>query len=223
MTERRVDKSRGPRKAAPRGDLRRVPTQDRGLKRVEAILDAAEVLFADVGYEATTTEAIAQHAGASIGSLYQFFPNKKALFDALAARYLDRSRLLFAGLVSEGALDMPWPELLDRVIDSFWMIHGSQTSFRAIWIHGKISLELLAAGDEVNREFAARVEQLLVHHAPAIPKKKRELIAMMLVETASALLFVASRRDEKTAALLVGETKSMLRSYVAKYVEEFGR
>src|SRR6202011_4219225 len=74
---------------------RRVPTQDRSRQRVERILDAAARTFAEVGFEAATTETIAERAGTSIGSVYQFFPNKKALYDAIASRYLDRTRRLF--------------------------------------------------------------------------------------------------------------------------------
>ena len=55
---------------------RRVPVQERSKKRLEAILEAAARLFAGSGYEQTTMEGIAEAAGTSIGSVYQFFPNK---------------------------------------------------------------------------------------------------------------------------------------------------
>jgi AcrR family transcriptional regulator len=67
--------------------LRRVPQQARGAQRITKILDAADELFAETGYEAATTNAIAARANTSIGSLYQFFPNKEAIFTALAQRY----------------------------------------------------------------------------------------------------------------------------------------
>ena len=54
----------------------RIPTQDRGKLRVEALLDAAEAVLAEKGYDAATMTEIAERAGASIGSLYQYFPTK---------------------------------------------------------------------------------------------------------------------------------------------------
>ena len=55
---------------------RRIPIQERGEQRVTELLEAAAAIFAEVGYEAATMRDIAGRAGASIGSLYQFFPNK---------------------------------------------------------------------------------------------------------------------------------------------------
>src|ERR1700722_11179822 len=67
--------------------LRREPRQARGTRRIAELLDAADRVFAAVGYEAATTNAIAREAGASVGSLYQFFPGKEALLRALTTRY----------------------------------------------------------------------------------------------------------------------------------------
>jgi AcrR family transcriptional regulator len=72
--------------------LRRVPKQGRGQRRVEHILKSAEALFAEVGFDNATTNAVAARAGVSIGSLYQFFESKDAILEAVASRYLDQSR-----------------------------------------------------------------------------------------------------------------------------------
>lgn len=81
-------------KAVERADRRdqevakpKAPQRSRGVKRVEALLAAAEQVFAEVGYGAASMNAIAQRAGAPIGSLYQFFPNKAVLGGALVERY----------------------------------------------------------------------------------------------------------------------------------------
>ena len=66
---------------------RRVPCQQRGERRVAELVEAAESVIAENGYEAATMSAIAERAGASIGSLYQFFPNKAAITQALRTEY----------------------------------------------------------------------------------------------------------------------------------------
>jgi AcrR family transcriptional regulator len=68
----------------------RAPKRQRGLDRVAALLDAGAQVFAEKGYDAATMTEIAARAGAAIGSLYQFFPNKLALAGALVARYGER-------------------------------------------------------------------------------------------------------------------------------------
>ncbi|NIE64824.1 TetR/AcrR family transcriptional regulator [Burkholderia sp. Ax-1719] len=65
---------------------RKLPLQPRANATVSAILEAAAQILETQGLEAYTTNAIAERAGASIGSLYQYFPNKAALTQALIER-----------------------------------------------------------------------------------------------------------------------------------------
>jgi AcrR family transcriptional regulator len=66
---------------------RRRPRQERARETVRAILSAAAQLFAAEGYAGTTTNSIARRAGVSIGSLYQYFPNKDSILSALLERH----------------------------------------------------------------------------------------------------------------------------------------
>src|SRR5271165_141776 len=68
----------------------RVPQRERGRRRVADLLQAAASLFAEKGYDAVTMTEVAARAGAPIGSLYQFFPSKEALADALLDRIGER-------------------------------------------------------------------------------------------------------------------------------------
>lgn len=61
----------------------------KGLLRVESILTAGATIFVDKGFDAATMTEIAELAGASIGSVYQFFPTKDSIADVLRARYGD--------------------------------------------------------------------------------------------------------------------------------------
>lgn len=63
--------------------LRRLPRQNRSRDTLRTILEAAGQLLVEQGYAATSTNAIARRAGVSIGSLYQYFPNKQAVYHAL--------------------------------------------------------------------------------------------------------------------------------------------
>lgn len=198
---------------------RRVPTQARSRERVERMLDAAAEVFSEVGYDAATTEGIAVRAGTSIGSIYQFFPNKQALLDAIATRYLDRARALFDELTSEEARKLPWRTLLGRAIDAFAATSGDK-DFRAVWVNWKISGEFLEAGQALNREFALRCEALLAAQAKGLTPQRRALVATVIVEVISAMLFVAARRSEPQSAKLVEETKIVLERYLAPYTKK---
>src|SRR5271157_4526284 len=91
------------------------PKRARGKQRVATLIDAGAELFAEKGYEATTMTEIAQRAGAAIGSLYQFFPSKEALAEALFDRYAERSAASFAD-VEERAPGLSSAEPADLLV-----------------------------------------------------------------------------------------------------------
>ena len=68
---------------------RKKPAQDRSRATVEAIVEAAARILVKDGYDAFTTNRVAAKAGVSIGSLYQYFPNKEALIGELQRRHVE--------------------------------------------------------------------------------------------------------------------------------------
>jgi AcrR family transcriptional regulator len=212
-----------PRALADTDDVlaaRRVPTQDRSRQRVERILDAAAEIFADIGYDAATTDAIALRAGTSIGSLYQFFPNKQALYNAIADRHLSRARVVFDALMTPDALMRPWQEILDASVDAFSAFDRTDKDFRAVWINWHLSGEFLVAGQALNREFAMRTEAVLAQQSRSLTPARRALVATVMVEVMSAMLFLAARKDHDAAEKIVAETKVLLRRYLEPYTDD---
>src|ERR1700678_3064483 len=82
---------------------RRIPQQDRGARRVAEVLEAAAQVIGERGYEGATMTEIAERAGASIGALYQYFPNKEAMAQALRQQYGDEMEARWAPLKGQGA------------------------------------------------------------------------------------------------------------------------
>jgi len=90
--EVRHTKVAGAHISKPRFDLRarRDPAQERSRQTVDAIVEAAGQLLVEHGRLGVTTNAVAERAGASIGSVYQYFPNKEAIFASLQERHRDQ-------------------------------------------------------------------------------------------------------------------------------------
>ncbi len=89
---------------AARTSVRRRPKQRRARQTVEAVLDAVIRLLKRGGSDAITTNRIADVAGVSIGSLYQYFPDKRAIFTALHQRHIDQiDRMVQTKLVEHAA------------------------------------------------------------------------------------------------------------------------
>lgn len=81
--------------------MRRAPRQGRSRQTVEAVLEAVPRVLRAEGVDALTTNRIAEVAGVGIGSLYQFFPDKKAIFCALHERHVEAVRGVMARTMAE--------------------------------------------------------------------------------------------------------------------------
>ncbi len=154
-----------------------------------------------------------------MGSIYQFFPNKHALFEAIGSRYLDDVRALFESFTTEEALSRPWHELLDFAIDAFAALDRESVSFRAVLLNLQMSRVFLEAGVALNAEMARRTEAIFARQAPHLPKAKRGLVASIVIEALSGMLLYAARTpDAAQYGLILQETKVLARRYVEGYL-----
>lgn len=96
----------------------RRPRQERGRRRVDEILDAAESLIVEVGATACSVHELARRAGSSVGSMYHFFPTKDAVFDALRVRYAAEGHAMAAEIHAQAAewARLPFSEFVDRML-----------------------------------------------------------------------------------------------------------
>ncbi len=183
------------------------------------ILDAAAHEFAELGFDAATTENIAARAGTSVGSIYQFFPNKHALFEAIGRRYLDEVRMLFESFTTEAAMVHPWHELLEFAIDAFAALDRESVGFRAVMLNLQMSRAFLEEGLALNEEMARRTEAIFAKQAPQLPKAKRLLVATVMIEALSGMLLYAARTPDRAKyTQILAETKILARGYVETYV-----
>jgi AcrR family transcriptional regulator len=186
---------------------------------VEAILDAAAVVFATAGFEAPTMEAIAERAKTSIGSLYQFFPNKLALFEALAGRAIERSRDDVDELLDAEGNSDSWRALIDATIDKFASLREADPDFRAMLVNFQLYGVYAEADKALHRHTIERVTVMVRHYAPSLGPAQRRVVATLIVEVISALLLQAQREPPAFAKKLMEETKTLLYRYLSPYIE----
>ncbi|MEO5323942.1 TetR/AcrR family transcriptional regulator [Mesorhizobium sp. CC13] len=113
--------------------LRRAPSQKRSQERVERMLQAATALIEEAGSDAMRMGEVAERAGVSIGSLYQYFPDKGAIVRTLAERYNAEGRACIADGLS-GVPDMDGLlEAFGGLIDTYYGIFLAEPVMRDIW------------------------------------------------------------------------------------------
>jgi AcrR family transcriptional regulator len=170
--------------------LRRHPRQARAQERLERILDTAEQVFAELGYESATTNLIASQAGTSIGSLYEFFPNKEALARALADRYVERIGTLYTVLLVDRP-DQPQENLVHEIIASLDRFYRDHPGAVPLLNGRRTSNELASAGERLQAAFVSGIERIIEARDPQVPIARRHLIASVIAEVARALLTLA--------------------------------
>ncbi len=116
---------------APLGPLRRVPVQGRSLARVQRMLDACAELVDEVGYDGLTTTLLAERAGVAIGSVYQFFPDKRAIVQALTMRNVETYVERLSTRITDGGLDKWW-DAVDAAMDEYIDMHRTAPGFRTL-------------------------------------------------------------------------------------------
>jgi AcrR family transcriptional regulator len=140
--------------AAPR----KRPAQRRSTETVERILDVAARLFDERGYRGTTTNHVAAEAGISIGSLYQYFPNKDALLVALAERHLAASSAMFDRALAHLAAAAPSAEDVVRALVALALeVNDSSQLHALLYTDAPRTPELIAQFEAMTSSIAAHV------------------------------------------------------------------
>jgi len=203
---------------AQAASLRRVPRQERGERRIAAILDAAEGVIAEVGYEAATTNAIAARARTSIGSLYQFFPNKDAIVRALSDRYLAELRALFDRVFAPDTFALPPRALLDAMIDPLAEFYARHAGFQPLFVTSRSLACAPPLPKDIDREVVERVEAVLAVRAPGLDEARRRLYATVSTYIVEGLLplTISSDGGPSPRPEVVAEIKSALGAYMER-------
>jgi len=211
-----LDSSRSPKP----NKMRRQPQQVRSQERVKQILDVAEQLFLEVGYEAATTRAIAACSGVSVGSLYQFFPDKEAILKALAVRYLQTQYQRFLDLHTEQSLTLPLPRYVDQMIDVFDRFYVDYPGSRAIFekLLDTITWSAIEKIDEVEYQVVDELARFFHSRQSSLPLTKCERIALVITKTITELLWLSLSRNQEFRQELVAETKLLVLSYLQQYL-----
>jgi AcrR family transcriptional regulator len=118
-------------KTNERALTRREPKQQRSRQTVEAVLEAVQRVLKRQGAEAVTTNRIAEVAGVSIGSLYQYFPDKQAIFTALHDRHVDEVRHVIERTMAD-CTSAPLEDFTRELMEGLANVHAADAELHEI-------------------------------------------------------------------------------------------
>jgi AcrR family transcriptional regulator len=200
------------------GKPRRTPKQERGRSRVASLLEAAANLFAEQGYDRVTMSAIADRAQAPIGSLYQFFPNKEAVAEALRASYEKECRNLWAHLEPE-AEHLTTKQLADRLIDLQVEFMEQHPALLSLLDKPKPARPANALKNLLER----RIASLLVAGRPTLSRTEASGIAIVVLRVTEGLFRLFGVLQPRQRKRFASEFKLLLFCYLKTRLQEKSR
>ncbi|MET0639770.1 MAG: TetR/AcrR family transcriptional regulator [Hyphomicrobium sp.] len=202
--------------AEERGALR--PQRRPGQERVAALLEAAAAIIAEKGYDGATMAEVAARAGAQIGSLYRFFPNKELLANTLIERLHARVADIFDAIDREAG-SRPTAALADALLNVLGDLRSDSQTIVAL-LEG--SSELSARRLEFRREIRKRIAQTLIKHCPKLRRPHADDVAAVLLQSMKSVGALTKEIDNGVRGAALSELGVMTRHYLEKTFEDAG-
>jgi AcrR family transcriptional regulator len=195
---------------------RRLPSQDRSRRRVEHVLDCAALLVDRVGPDVITTGMIAKAAGVSIGWLYDFFPNRESIFDAIVSRSLDKVTPI-AEAVHEARPADDWREVLGAVVEALFDFYQSEPGFRVLWFSRFQSATMLEVNRDNDLAGASGAYERLKRHGLELSGVSPDRALHLVIGIIDKGLDLAFRINPLGDQAIVDETVTASIAYLERY------
>ncbi len=191
----------------------RKPKQSRAKATVSAILQAAAQILAKDGWEGFNTNVVASRAGVSIGSLYEYFPNKQALVDAIADSHVSRGEALLVEAASSLPPGAAPHDIVKLLVRSIVALHEDDPRLhRALSSQVPISASLSRRIEKLRAEAIAFLAEALDPHIG-----QNRVAAQLLFDVADAVVHRWFVEDDGTWAepeRLAEQLQLMMRAYL---------
>jgi AcrR family transcriptional regulator len=196
---------------------RKRPVQERSRQTVKAILQATAQVLVQRGYESTTTGAVAERAGASIGTLYQYFPNKESLVAALVEEHVHEVLSLVEAALARYASE-PLPVLLGAIVRASLDAHQLNPPLHKVLIEQVPREGKLGDALGISERVTDRIQAGLQERYPVLSPERIRLVSFMLETTVEALTHRAVIENPQwlTTGLLETEAVDLLLPYLTQ-------
>jgi len=144
----------------PAVSLRNEPVQARSTARLTALLDAAASIVDEVGIERLTTAMVAERAGASIGTVYRYFPDRIVLLQALGSRNFERVMARITDAINDPA-HTDWRAALGTAFAAVIDTYRTEPGFRGLRVGDQLDLRPLPNGRTFKSLVAERIVEAL--------------------------------------------------------------
>lgn len=202
--------------------LRRHPLQERSRKRLAEILAAADRLLTREPVHEFTMRRLAEEAGVPIGSVYQFFADRRAVFDVIVARHGGGIQALMEDATTRLEA-MGWQGAIEYLIDRQCERLREDPAYVAVWVGRELSSAAQQQDDRDIEMMADSLCRMLVDEENLSLTPQLELSCLVATQAADGLVQLAFRRDPRGHLPTIAETKTLLRLYLTSLAEQSRR
>ena len=182
------------------------------------ILDVTAQLVDTIGAENVTTTLIAEHARISVGSIYSYYKDRGAIFDAIVTRSIERQDEIIA-VTREQYQHLPFLDTSFHVIDAIANLYRTEPAFRALWFSQFMSSEMIAEmrrSDEENARIL--LDRMRSTHSAHLDCADPLTAARLYVGLIDVGLGLAFRLDPDGDRRMIDETKAAAGAYLRMYM-----
>jgi AcrR family transcriptional regulator len=188
---------------------RRAPAQQRSRERMEKILAVSVALVAAKGSDHLKMSEVAEQAGISIGSLYQYFPDKSAIIRTLAERQLAAGRDCIEQALRTPKTVKALQAAFEDLVDQYYAMFLAEPVMRDIWSGTQADKQLIAIELAESRITGAMLAAAMQRVHPGLDAKKLEPTAFLIWQLGEATMRLAIAVPRKEGDALVAAYKRM--------------
>ena len=195
---------------------RKKAVQPRALATVDAILEATARVLVREGYDRASTNRIAEAAGVSIGSLYQYYPSKEALVAALVGRHVEEMSEVLHREAAK-VVDAPLPRAIEHVVQAMLSAHAVNPKLHKVFVEQVPRIGRLERIQEIEVRALALARSFLEHRASELRKGlDLDLASFIVVATVEALTHAAVlyRPDLLVDGRMLNEVRDVILRYL---------
>src|SRR5262245_36689873 len=202
----------------PLTNPRKHASQERSRATVDALIEATARILVKEGFDAANTNRIAEKAGVSIGSLYQYFPGKEAVVAALLERHV-RQMLRAAEHGLEQSTAGTLRERTRAMVRTMLDAHAVEPGLHRVFMEEMPRFGRLQEVVEMERTFEEVARQHMERERAALRPRDLEIAAFVVVQAVEALTHAAvlHRPDMLRTEAFVDEVTELIVRYLARY------
>ncbi|MDZ7926350.1 MAG: TetR/AcrR family transcriptional regulator [Agrobacterium sp.] len=194
--------------------MRKEPRQERSKATVDAVIHAAARILSDCGWAGFTTNRVAETAGVSIGSLYQYFPDKISIVEAVRHRHLQDCLTVMKSVAEQ---QCSLPQFVEELVTGMIAVHSIHPGLHKVLLDDAPSHEgMNDPNSAFEREYLGLYSKALAAHVTGGSKAESGTAALIVSDAIDGIIHNAARRGELQSPKIKREMIALVEAYLCR-------